>query len=584
MLRTTRVNIKEAAAQAGISPITAKILVNRGIDSPECMKRFMRTKLEDMNDEFLMKDMDKGTEIIKEAIMMGRKIVIYGDYDADGVTSTVILYKALTRCGANVQYHIPHRENEGYGMSSSRVEKLKKQGFEVILTCDNGISALEEIKLARQLNMSVVITDHHELPFIETDDGNREYIMPDANAIINPKRKDCEYPFKLLCGAGISYKFSRVLYKKFNIDVKETEELIQYAGIGTICDVVDLVDENRILAKKSLELITNTKNIGLKALKQVIGLENKEIKSYNIGFQVGPCINATGRLETADLSVELLLTNDENRAKELANTLHDLNKKRQDMTTENVEVIVEMIKQSELKNDKVIVVYKEDIHESIAGIVAGRVRETFNLPAIIITKGQEMPKGSGRSIDEYNLFEELIKCKNLMNKFGGHPMAAGLSLKLENIELLRERLNENCVLTDEDIIPKVRIDSRVPLNCISQQLVNEIEKLEPFGKGNHGPLLAEKNISVEKINILGKNCNTLKFRFRMPNTSKYIDGICFNRVEEFYELLEEKYGYDYENILRNPKGLKLDIIFTPYINEYNGFRSIQLKIIDFRIS
>jgi single-stranded-DNA-specific exonuclease len=584
MLRTTKVNIKDLASQAGVSPITAKILVNRGIDSALGIKKFMRTKLEDMHDELLMKDMDKGTEIIKEAIVKGKRIVIYGDYDADGVTSTVILYKALMRCGANVQYYIPHRENEGYGMCSSRVEKLKKQGFEVILTCDNGISALEEIKLARQLDMSVVITDHHELPFIDSDNGDREYIMPDANAIINPKRKDCEYPFKLLCGAGIAYKFSRVLYKKFNIDVKETDELIQYAGIGTICDVVDLVDENRVLAKKSLELITNTKNIGLKALKQAIGLEGKEIKSYNIGFQVGPCINATGRLQTADLSVELLLANDENRAKELANTLYDLNKKRQDMTTENVEVIVEMIKHSELKNDKVIVVYKEDIHESIAGIVAGRVREIFNLPSIIITKGQEMPKGSGRSIDEYNLFEELIKCKKLMNKFGGHPMAAGLSLKLENIELLREQLNKNCMLTHDDITPKIRIDNRLPLNYISQQLISELEKLEPFGKGNPGSLLAEKNISVEKINILGKNRNTLKFRFRIPNTNKYIDGICFNRVEEFCELLEERYGYNYENILRNPKGLKLDIIFTPYINEYNGYKSIQLKIIDFRIS
>jgi len=577
-LRTTRVNIRELSQKTGFSSVVTKILVNRGINSPEAIKRFMYGDIKDLYDPFLMKDMDKGTEIIKEAIIKNKKIVIYGDYDVDGVTSTTILFKALKRCGANVEYYIPDRQSEGYGMCSDRIIKLHEEGYDVILTCDNGISAIDEIKLAKSLGMTVIVTDHHELVFKEDDKGNEIFIMPEADAIINTKRKDCTYPFKMLCGAGIAYKFTIALYSKFKINISETCEFIELAGIGTICDVVDLIDENRIIAKKSLEMLTKTKNLGLRNLKKVIGIEGKAIKSYNVGFQIGPCINATGRLETAALSVELLLCNDEKKAYELANTLFQLNKKRQHLTNMNVEQVVENIENSEMKNHKVIVVYKNDIHESIAGIVAGKIREKFNVPCIILTDGKEMPKGSGRAIEKYNIFKELVKCKELLEKFGGHPMAAGLSIKEENIDKLRYALNKNCKLSDDDIIPKIRIDEVLPLEDISYKLINELEMLEPFGKGNPSPVLANKNVIVHNASLIGKEKNVIRFKCRIPNTNRIIDAICFNGKDKFEEIFGEKYIKDPNN------NIMLDIIFSPYINEYNGIKSIQLKVNDFRLS
>lgn len=581
-LRVTKCDVNKLAREAGVNSIIAKILAGRKIQNAEEIKKFMRASLNDLHNPFLMKDMDLGTDIILDAIDEGKKIIIYGDYDADGVTSTTILYKGLLNLDANVEYYIPDREAEGYGMSKDRIKILKEEGAEVILTCDNGISAVEEVKLAKELGMQVVVTDHHELPFIDTEEG-REYIIPEADAIINPKRNDCSYPFKFLCGAGIAFKFIQALYLKLGLDEKEAYKFIEIAGIGTICDVVDLIGENRIIAKNSLEMIKNTENLGLKALMEVLGIKDKGIKSYNIGFMIGPCINATGRLDTAALSVELFTTNDIDRAKELANILYELNKIRQDMTMKNVDDIVQIIQNSDLKNDKVLVIYKEDIHESIAGIVAGKIKEKFNLPTIILTKGKEMPKGSGRSIEEYNLFEELLKCKDLIDKFGGHPMAAGLSIKKENIPILRKRLNENCKLTKEDITPKIKIDKRIPLGFVNEELINSLEDLEPFGKGNSAPLFAEKGILISEIKFLGKDQNTLKLSCFINNKEK-IDAIAFNRADEFKEIIKEKYGDKFEKIISNPSGLKLDIIFYPIINEFNGYRNKQLRIKDFRLS
>ena len=584
LIRSTSKDIRTLAKNSGISEVVAKILVNRGLDNEIDIKKFMRANIEDLYDPFLMKDMEKATGLIKLAIENKKKIVVYGDYDADGVTSTVIMYKALKHCGAQVEYYVPDREHEGYGVNSDRIRKLNEEGFEVILTCDNGIAAFEQVKLAKELGMTVIITDHHELSFEEDGTGVRTFKIPTADAIINPKQKECQYPFKHLCGAGIAFKFVQALYKKIGINKECAEEFIEIAGIGTICDVVDLIDENRIIAKNALGMLTNTKNLGLKCLKEILSINEKEIKSYHVGFQIGPCINATGRLESAALSVELLICEEENRAKELAKILFELNKKRQEMTTENVEEVIELIQHSTFKNDKVLVIYKDNIHESIAGIVAGRVREAFNVPTIILTKGKENPKGSARSIDEYNLFEELIKCEELLEKFGGHPMAAGLSIKEGNIEKLRQKLNFICKLTDEDIKPKVRIDERMPLSKINYEIIEELELLEPFGKGNPSPLLAEKNVSVLRIDILGKNANTLKIKCMMPGGNKTIDGICFNRVEEFIEMLKDRYGEEHISYLTNPRGMKLDLIFSPQINEYNGNKSIQLKILEFKYS
>ena len=584
LLRNTSKDIRSLAKNSGVSEVIAKILINRGFTSEIDIKKFMRASLEDLYNPFLMKDMEKAIALIKLAIGNKEKIVVYGDYDADGVTSTVIMYKALKHCGADVEFYVPDRQNEGYGINSDRIKTLKQEGFGVILTCDNGIAAIDQVKLAKELGMTVIITDHHELQFEENEDGVRIFMVPKADAVINPKQEDCGYPFKQLCGAGIAFKFVQALYIKLGINKEFVKEFIEIAGIGTICDVVDLVDENRIIAKNALSMLTNTKNVGLKCLKEILAINDKEIKCYHVGFQIGPCINATGRLESAAISVELLLCEEENRAKELAKTLFELNKKRQDMTNQNVEEVLELVYNSPFKNDKVLVIYKDTIHESIAGIVAGRVRETFNVPTIILTKGKENPKGSARSIIEYNLFEELIKCQELLEKFGGHPMAAGLSIKEENIEKLRGKLNLICTLTDEDIKPKVRIDQRMPLGKINYEMIYELELLEPFGKGNSTPLLAEKNIPILKIDILGQNANTLKIKCIMPGINKTIDGICFNRVDEFIELLKDRYGEEHMSYLNNPRGLKLDLIFSPQINEYNGRKSIQLKIIEFKLS
>lgn len=584
LIKSTSKDVISLAKNSGVSAVVAKILINRGLDNVIDVKKFMRASTDDLYDPFLMKDMGKAIDLIKLAIENKEKIVVYGDYDADGVTSTVIMYKALKHCGADVAYYVPDREHEGYGINSDRIKKLKEEGFCVILTCDNGIAAVEQVELAKKLGMTVIITDHHELQFEEDEQDNRTFKLPIADAVINPKQKDCNYPFKNLCGAGIAFKFVQALYIKLGINKEFAKEFIEIAGIGTICDVVDLTSENRIIAKNALGMLTNTKNLGLKCLKEVLSINDMEIKSYNVGFQIGPCINATGRLETAALSVELLICDQEDRAKELAKILFELNKKRQEMTTENVEEVINLIEHSTFKNDKVLVIYKDTIHESIAGIVAGRVRETFNVPTIILTKGKENPKGSARSIDEYNLFEELIKCEELLEKFGGHPMAAGLSIKEENIEKLRLKLNGICKLTDEDIVPKIRIDERMALNKINYDIIYELELLEPFGKGNPSPLLAEKGIQVLRIDILGKNANTIKIKFVMPGANKTIDGIFFNRVDEFIEMLKDRYGEDHMSYFENPRGMKLDLIYSPQVNEYNGYKSIQLKILEFKLS
>lgn len=585
MLKRKKIDTKLISKLTGLSEITINILVNRGVYKPTDIKNFIDPSIENVYDSFLMKDMDKGTEIIKKAIDENKNIVVYGDYDADGVTSTVILYTALKDCGANVSYYIPDRKNEGYGMCSERVEKLKKDGVEVILTCDNGISAIDAIKKAKELGMTVIVTDHHELPFNENE-GNREYIVPDADAIVNPKQKECKYPFEMLCGAGIALKFAKVIYEKIKGDFSKYLELVQFAAIGTICDVVDLKDENRIIAKTGLEYINNTKNIGLNALIKEIGLEEKVIKSYHIGFMIGPCINATGRLETASISAELFLCKDKEKAKVLARKLKELNNERQKMTSESVEETIELIESSSLKEDKILVVYNKDIDESIAGIVAGRIKEKYNLPTIIITKGKDMPKGSGRSIEGYNLFEELIKCKECIYKFGGHPMAAGLTIEEKNIDKLRKKLNSNCKLKREEFIPKIRIDKRVPLKAINMDLIKELEYLEPFGKENPSPIMAEKNIKVEGIKILGKDENTLKIICKVPQSNKRINALGFGIGKEFLEEMKDIYGVRYKDIVENPwnNPLDVDLIYYPQINEFNGFTSTQLKIIDYRIN
>ena len=569
--------------ETNLHPLMVRLLANRDIKTGKEASLFLNGTINDLHDGSLMKDMKKGVSIIKNAILDEKKIVIYGDYDCDGVCSTTILYKVLQALGANFKYHIPNREDEGYGMNSNRIRKLKEEGVEVILTCDNGISAMEEVRLAKELGMTVVITDHHDIPYVE-EGGERKNVIPEGDAVINPKQ-DNSYPFKELCGAGIALKFSEQLVKAMGRSFDEFKYLYQFAAMATVCDVVELLDENRIIVKEGLKIINNNPNKGLNELIKVSKLEGKTIGEYHFGFVLGPCVNATGRLETADLSVELLITEDDDRAKDLAQKLHELNAKRQDMTEESVERVLEKIKNEKNKDDKVIFIYDEEIHESIAGIVAGRVREYYNLPTIIMTKGKDMPKGSARSIEGYNMFEELNKCKEYIDKFGGHPMAAGLSVKKENLPLLKKALLSKCELTDEDIIPVIKIDSPIAIEKIDESLVCDIESLRPFGKGNNSPLLGAKNLEVTRVFFMGKEGRFMKFRFKNSLTGGYIDGINFDKYEPFKEEFIDKYGENRFLKLKDDGygGFNMDIIYYPGINEFNGKRTIQLNIKAFRL-
>lgn len=585
MVTNRKTEFEKLNSEMNLHPLILRLLANRDISSKEEAENFLNGTIKDLLDGNLMKGMTEGVKIIKEAIESKKKIVIYGDYDCDGVCSTTILYKTFKSLNADFKYYIPDREDEGYGVNSDRIRKLKEEGTEVIITCDNGISAFEQTKLAKELGLTMVITDHHDIPYIE-EEGKKIYHVPQADVVINPKQKDCTYPFKELCGAGIALKFSLCLLESMGKDINEYKELLQYAAIATVCDVVELKGENRIILKEGLKIINSTENLGLKALIKETGLEGKEIGEYHFGFVLGPTINATGRLETANLSVELLITKDEKEAEELAKKLFDLNKIRQDLTSESVERVIENIEREYNKEDKVILVYDGEIHESIAGIVAGRVRERFNLPTIIMTKGKDMPKGSARSIEGYNMFEELNKCKDLIEKFGGHPMAAGLSVREENLSALKKALNEKCDLTEEDIIPVIKIDSPLSLEKVDEELISSIENLRPFGKGNTSPLFAVKNLKVTRVFFMGKEKNFMKFRFLLENSNLTIEGVNFDKYDEFKEEFIDVFGEErFLKLLDDGYAdFRMDIIYYPGINEYMGRRSIQLNIKNMRIS
>lgn len=563
--------------------LTLRLLANRDISSKEEAEKFLNGTVNDLYDGFLMKDMHKAVDIIKDAIDSKKKIIIYGDYDCDGVCSTTILYKTLSEFNANFSYHIPDREAEGYGMSIDRIQKLYDDGCEVILTCDNGISGIEEVKFAKSLGITVIVTDHHDIPFIENKEG-RIPIIPEADAVINPKQQDCNYPFKDLCGASVALKFSICLAKSLNKQLNCIEELIQFASLATVCDVVDLKDENRIIVKSGLKLIQDSQNKGLIALRKVTGMDGKTIGEYTYGFVYGPCINATGRLEIADYALELFVTSDENNANKLASKLHKLNIERQEITTESLEKVKYKL-EKELKDEKVIVVYEPTIHESIVGIVAGRIREKYNLPTIVLTKGKDMIKGSGRSTENYNMYEELNKCKKHIYKFGGHPMAAGLSVKEEDFFNFKKSLVENCPLTDKDIIPVIKIDSPMAISNINENIIEQIEKLRPFGKGNPSPLLADKNIRVSRVYFMGSEKKFMKFRFNAENLNGYIEGVNFSQYDLFKEMYTNKFGNEAFLKLQDTgySNFNMSIVYYPSINEFNGNRNIQLNIKNFRI-
>ncbi|WP_294341661.1 single-stranded-DNA-specific exonuclease RecJ [uncultured Clostridium sp.] len=585
VIKNSKANIEELSRKSFISKVIAKILVNRNISTTEEIEKFLKVSLDDTHDPFLMEDMDKGTDIISEDITTGNKIAIYGDYDVDGVASTTILYIALKKIGANVIYYIPDREKDGYGLNENSLYSLKEQGVKTILTCDNGIAAINEVKKCKEFGMNIVITDHHDLPYEDGD--NTKVIIPKADAVINPKRLDCNYPFKLVCGATVAYKFSLALYIKRNIDTSILKDLLVFAGVATICDVVDLIDENRVIAKYAIDALNGTvNNVGMRALIEACNLQDKEINSYSIGFVLGPCINASGRLETAKMAVDLFVSKEYEKCIEIAKKLVDLNKTRKMMTEEAVESVIKQIENSDIINDKVLVVLDKEIHESLAGIIAGRIKERYNRPTIVLTSGSNnIIKGSGRSIEEYNMFEELTKIKENFLKFGGHPMAAGMSLESCNVDKLRRELNENCALDENDLIKKYTIDCSFKIGNINNQLVYDINMLEPFGKGNHRPVLGDKGVEVNKILAFGEENNVIKFEF-----ANSPDGMIFENVENVSNNIKawygEKYGeivsYDRYKTITLPVGCKMDILYSPTFNKYNGNINIQLKIVDYR--
>ncbi len=589
VIKQTKADLQKMQQVLGITQATAAVLANRGIATKKQAIAFLKaeqTPLYDLLGEKPMKDAQKAITLLEKAIVEGKKIAVYGDYDVDGVTSTAIWYKTIKACKGNVIYYIPHRQKEGYGLNIEAVEELHKKGIEVLLTCDNGIAALEEVKRAKQLQMEVIIVDHHE-PGFEKKGETKTDILPAADAIVDPKQRDCPYGFKMLCAGGLSYKLALVLLKKMNISDKALQqECLHLAALATVCDIVDLMEENRSIVKMGLKTMAQTSNVGLQALLKETGLLGKTLTEYHIGFMIGPCVNAAGRLETAKTAVALFCETAPEKAKEYAAVLIEQNNARKEMTQKAAQKLIEEAYKEPWGKENVLVAFEETIHESIAGIVAGRVKEKYYKPTIVITKAENMAKGSGRSIEGYNMFEELYACKDLFSKFGGHPMAAGLSIAYENISELRKRLNENCKLTKQQLMPVLKIEKALSFSEIDMNLAMELKTLAPFGKGNHIPLFGSKNIGIHRFYIIGKEKNILRMTLQEKQTGIKLSAISFDGLETFRQMIKQLYGEENcDTILENGFFEKpLDFVYSIDINTFGGGSSVQLTIKDFRIS
>lgn len=606
MIKNKKADFQLIMQQCGISEVMARCLVNKGLESAEEINRFLHPERKELHDPCLLKDMEKACNILMNKISDRQKIRIIGDYDVDGVISTYILYRILNRLGAIVDYEIPDRIKDGYGMNNQMVEEAHREQIDTILTCDNGIVAMEQVALAKSFGMTVIITDHHNLlERAEQEDlygevavtyepdcldqskdtQERCVLLPPADAVINPKRPDCTYPYPGLCGAAIAFKLCCALMTRYGAEDKEelTEELLSYTAIATVCDVMELTGENRIIVKHGLKLLQRTNNLGLLALMEVSSIDKEQLSAFHLGFVIGPCLNASGRLDTAKKGLELLLAGTKEQAAVLAGEVRLLNELRKEMTARNVEKAIRQIEESDLRYDKVLVVYLPDCHESIAGIIAGRVRERFNRPTLVLTDAENCIKGSGRSIEQYNMIEELNKHRNVMIKVGGHPMAAGLSLHPEQVDVLRRLLNENTTLTMDMLIPKVAIDIHLPLGYVTQELVNELKQLEPFGKGNEKPLFAEKDLRIKSAFIIGKNASGIRL-YLENKYGKEMEAVYFGNVDEFFSYINSTYGAEEAEKLRTGRSLKIpfSITYFPKINEYNGFKNLQLMIQNYR--
>lgn len=565
-----------------ISPRLACLIRNRDVIGEEAVDRYLNGTISDLYDGMLMKDMDKAIDILKEKILEDKKIRVIGDYDIDGVNATYILLEGLERLGADVDSDIPDRISDGYGLNRHLVERAYEAGVDTLITCDNGIAAADEIAYGKEMGMTVIVTDHHEVPFDEQD-GEKRYRIPPADAVMDPKQPDCLYPFKGLCGAAVAYKLMEALWESMGKDSADLDDLIENVAIATIGDVMDLEDENRIFVKEGLQMLRRTKNPGLKALIECTGIDKNSLNSYHIGFVLGPCINASGRLDTAKRALELLRAGTQKEADILAGDLKALNDSRKDMTEEAVKQAEEQVETTTISKDKVLVVYLPDCHESLAGIVAGRIRENYYKPVFVLTDAEEGVKGSGRSIDGCHMYEELNKCKELLTKFGGHRLAAGLSLPKENVGKFREMLNKNCTLTEEEMKEKVTIDMEMPFGCVTEGLVKELELLEPFGKGNTKPVFAARDVTLLGARILGKNRNVLKLQVQDVNGCR-IEAMLFHHADDFLGKLEEQYGKTEVDALLKGRGrqIRISMTYYPDINEYMGKKTPQIVVTHYR--
>ena len=561
-----RGNFDEIGKKFHIDPVIARVLRNRDLVSEEQIDEYLNGTMDLLPSPWKFRDMDRAVNVLSEKITERKKIRILGDYDIDGVMSTCVLIKGLTRLGADVDHYIPDRIQDGYGIHMPIVEKAKQDGVDTILTCDNGISAYEEIRYAKETGMTVVVTDHHEVPYTD-EGGERHYRIPEADAVVDPKRPDCGYPSKNICGAVVAFKLILALYEKYGIPLSEADEFIELIGIATVGDVMDLTGESRTIVKEALKRIPVSSCIGIRALVDACSLRDKRITAYHIGFVLGPCINASGRIDTAERALRLFLSDNYEEASVIAGDLSSLNESRKAMTEKGAEEAYRMIEETDLSKDRVLVIYLPDCHESLAGIIAGRIRERYNRPAFVLTDGEQSAKGSGRSTEAYSMYEELVKCEDLLIQFGGHPMAAGLSIAKENIPLLRKQLNTNCTLTEEDLIPKVTIDVPMPFGYITDGFVRQLSLLEPYGKGNPKPLFAQKDLIASDFRVYGQNRNVLRMNVRGTDGRTY-GAVYFGDADELIRYAGTKD--------------RISVTYYPEINSYRGVESIRLVVQNYR--
>lgn len=561
MVYAKKADFKQIASEYGIDQVLARIIRNRDICGSKDIDMYLNGNLNDIHNPHSMKDADKFVDIITKKIEEHKPVRIIGDYDIDGICSIYILFCGLKAAGADVDYVVPHRINDGYGINEHLIDNAINEGIDTIVTCDNGIAAYNQVRYAKDNGITMIVTDHHDVPF-EIKDDKKVYNVPPADAVINPKQADCDYPFKMLCGAGVAYKLISLLYDRLGLDKKELEDYIEFMAIATVGDIVDLIDENRIVVKYGLKHIVHTKNTGLRALIEECQLDINNISSYHIGFVIGPCLNASGRLDTARQAIELMLCKDNEKAHNMAKELIALNNERKSMTEQETQKAIELVENTGLLKDRVLVIYLKDCHESIAGIIAGRIKERYYRPTFVITNAEDGAKGSGRSIEGYNMYEEINKCKNVLTKYGGHPMAAGLSLAISDIDIFRKMLNDNAILTDEDLIPKMWIDVPMPVSYANIRLVNQLKLLEPFGKGNEKPVFADRNLYVKTASVIGKNKNVLRCQLETEDGT-YVPAVQFgiNNIDDIPRA-----------------GMRISIIYYPDINTFNGIMSLQIII------